>query len=76
MTTKKPIRTDPVLWEACKKEALEKMGKFSARAMQHAVLIYKQRGGGYIGQKSSRNALVQWGKKQKQNTLDTVGDVA
>ena len=44
----KIIRTEPELWEACKKEAVEKSGKFSARAMQQAVLLYKQRGGGYL----------------------------
>ena len=67
--SKKPVRTDPVLWEACKKEAVEKLGKFSARAMQHAVLLYKEREGGYVGEKSAQNALVKWNKKQKGSTL-------
>lgn len=58
------IRTDPELWEACKKEAIEKTGKFSARAMQHAVLLYKARGGEYIGAKSSDNALTEWNNEQ------------
>lgn len=62
----KPIRTDPELWEACKKEAVDKAGKFSARAMQQAVVLYKKRGGGYVGQKSAQNALVKWNKKQKK----------
>ncbi len=62
----RPTRTDPSLWELCKKEAVQKMGKFSARAMQHAVLLYKQRGGGYVGHKSPKNALVQWGKKEDE----------
>lgn len=60
----KVARTDPLLWEECKREAVESMGKFSARAMQRAVVLYKQRGGGYVGQKSAGNALVQWHKKQ------------
>jgi len=53
-------RTNPELWEACKKEAVEKMGKFSARAMQQAVILYKQKGGGYVGEKSDENALTKW----------------
>ncbi len=68
---KKPTltRTHPELWEACKKETVEKLGKFSARAMQQAVVLYKQRGGGYIGTKSSENSLVQWNKKQRVGAL-------
>ncbi len=62
-------RTHPELWELCKKEAVEKMGKFSARAMQQAVVLYKQRGGGYLGQKSNENALVKWNKSQREGTL-------
>ena len=65
MKSPKPVRTDPDLWEACKAEAVEKLGKFSARAMQHAVVLYKQRGGGYVGAKSTQNALVKWNKEQK-----------
>lgn len=63
----KPVRTDPELWEKCKHEAIEKMGTFSARAMQHAVVLYKKYGGGYVGQKSADNALVKWNKKQKSD---------
>lgn len=59
------MRTNPELWEVCKKEAVIKMGKFSARAMQQAVVLYKQQGGGYVGEKSHENALVKWNKKQK-----------
>lgn len=59
------IRDNEPLWEHCKAEAVAKMGKFSARAMQHAVVLYKERGGGYIGTKSATNSLVQWNKKQK-----------
>jgi hypothetical protein len=57
----KTIRTDPILWEECKAEAVEKMnGKFSARAMQLAVNLYKDRGGDYIGNKDPRNSLKKW----------------
>lgn len=59
------IRTDPELWEVCKKEAIEKTGKFSARAMQLAVLLYKQRGGEYLGAKSPDNALHKWNDAQR-----------
>ncbi len=66
-TPAKVIRTNPELWEACKKEAVEKMGKFSARAMQKAVVLYKKRGGGYGGIKSTSNALTKWNAKQKKD---------
>jgi hypothetical protein len=57
-------RTDPDLWEACKEEAIAKMGgKFSARAMQYAVKLYKEQGGGYIGAKTADNSLVKWTKE-------------
>jgi hypothetical protein len=59
--SKSAKRTDPELWEACKEEAVHKMGdKFSARAMQYAVKLYKERGGGYIGEKSPDNSLTKW----------------
>lgn len=56
-------RNNEKLWEYCKQEALEKMGKFSARAMQYAVKLYKERGGGYIGEKSEENSLIKWTKE-------------
>lgn len=56
-------RDNEPLWEHCKKEAVFKMGKFSARAMQYAVKLYKERGGGYIGKKSDQNSLVKWTKE-------------
>lgn len=58
---KTAIRTNEPLWEYCKIEAIEKMGgKFSARAMQYAVKLYKERGGDYVGPKSDKNNLRQW----------------
>jgi|GEM_PF-1211840 len=65
----KPKRTDPALWEACKEEAVKSMGKFSARAMQCAVVLYKARGGGYVGEKSEQNALVAWGKSEQKKRM-------
>lgn len=56
-------RLDPKLWEACKAEAVHKMGKFSARAMQYAVSLYKKRGGRYAGAKTGANSLVKWTKE-------------
>lgn len=50
----------------CKKEVVEKLGKFSARAMQQAVVLYKSRGGGYIGDKSVSNSLISWQKEEDQ----------
>ncbi len=58
------IRTDPALWEECKKEVVQKAGKFSARAMQQAVVLSKKRGGGYVGEKSAANPLARWQKAQ------------
>lgn len=66
--SKSAIRDNEPLWEYCKQEAVEKMGKFSARAMQHAVKLYKECGGGYIGTKSTTNSLVQWGKQQSKDS--------
>lgn len=56
-------RIDASLWEYCKAEAVSKMGKFSARAMQYAVSLYKKRGGRYEGKKSKDNSLVKWTKE-------------
>jgi hypothetical protein len=62
----KSKRTDEALWEQCKEEVVTAMGKFSARAMQRTVLLYKERGGGYVGTKSAANPLVVWNKNQRQ----------
>ena len=62
MSTAKKL--DPELWEQCKEEAVEKMdGKFSARAMQYAVKLYKDRGGRYAGPKRADNDLAKWTKE-------------
>lgn len=54
-------KTDPAKWERAKAEAKAKMGgKHSARAMQEATRLYKERGGGYSGAKSSENKLAKW----------------
>ncbi len=57
-------KTNPSLWEKAKADAKARMGgKHSARAMQLAVKLYKQRGGGYSGAKSSANKLSKWSKQ-------------
>jgi hypothetical protein len=57
-------KTNPAMWERAKSEAKAKMGgKHSARAMQLAVSIYKKKGGGYSGAKSSSNKLSKWSKE-------------
>jgi hypothetical protein len=56
-------RSDPQLWERSKRDAVARLGgKFSARAMQLAVQLYKARGGKYLGPKppTPRNALARW----------------
>jgi hypothetical protein len=63
-------KTNPSLWEKTKSQAKAKMGgKHSARSMQLAVKIYKEKGGGYSGAKSSSNKLTKWGD-QKWRTSD------
>ena len=58
-------KTKPKLWESAKAEAKRRMGgKHSARAMQLAVKIYKQKGGGYSGGKKKSNKLSQWSKQK------------
>jgi len=59
------IRTKPVLWSRVKAEVTRSSkggqpGQWSARKAQLAVKLYKERGGKYIGRKSSRNSLHQW----------------
>ena len=57
-------KTDPSKWERAKADAKAKMGgKHSARAMQEATRLYKERGGGYSGAKSSENKLARWGEE-------------
>ena len=58
-------RTNEKLWEKAKAEAKAKMGgKHSARAMQLAGKIYKEKGGGYSGEKTAaQKSLSKWGKE-------------
>jgi hypothetical protein len=58
-------RTNPKLWEQAKAQAKAKMGgKHSARAMQLAGKIYKDKGGSYSGDKTSaQKSLSKWTKE-------------
>jgi hypothetical protein len=72
--TVKIKRTNPELCEECKKDAVHSLGKFSARAMQRAVVLYKERGGEYEGTKDATNSLTLWNAKQTKK-LKTVTDI-
>ena len=67
---KKPgiaTKSNPSLWSRCKSEAKSRMGgKHSARAMQLAVKLYKQRGGRFKGPKPSAktNKMKKWTKQK------------
>ena len=58
-------RTNEKLWEKAKAEAKAKMGgKHSARAMQLAGKIYKEKGGEYSGEKTeAQKSLTKWTKE-------------
>jgi hypothetical protein len=58
-------RTNEKLWEKAKSEAKAKMGgKHSARAMQLAGKIYKDKGGEYAGEKTkAQKSLSKWTKE-------------
>jgi len=58
-------RTNEKLWEKSKAEAKAKLGgKHSARAMQLAGKIYKDKGGGYSGEKTeAQKSLSTWTKE-------------
>jgi hypothetical protein len=59
-------RTNEKLWEKAKAEAKSKMGgKHSARAMQLAGKIYKDKGGDYTGEKTkAQKSLSKWTKEE------------
>jgi hypothetical protein len=58
-------RTKPDLWEKSKKQAIAKMGgRHSARAMQEAGRIYREKGGGYCGTRTqAQKKLSRWTKE-------------
>ena len=60
------VRSNPQLWEKSKAEAKSKLGgKHSARAMQLAGKIYKEKGGDYSGPKTkAQKSLTKWTKEE------------
>lgn len=58
-------RTNEKLWEKSKAEAKAKMGgKHSARAMQLAGKIYREKGGKYTGEKTAaQKSMTKWTKE-------------
>lgn len=61
------IKSNPTLWSRCKSEAKARMGgKHSARAMQLALKLYKQRGGKFKGKKptAKNNKMKKWTKQK------------
>lgn len=58
-------RSNPKLWEKAKEEAKSRMGgKHSARAMQLAGKIYREKGGTYSGSKTKpQKSLSKWTKE-------------
>ena len=60
------VRSNPQLWEKSKSEAKAKLGgKHSARAMQLAGKIYKEKGGDYSGPKTKdQKSLTKWTKEE------------
>lgn len=58
-------RTNEALWEKSKAAAKAKMGgKHSARAMQLAAKMYKEKGGDYSGPKTeAQKSMTKWTKE-------------
>lgn len=59
-------RTNEALWEKAKAEAKAKMGgKHSARSMQLAGKIYRDKGGSYTGPKTeAQKSMSKWTKEE------------
>ncbi len=54
-------RTKPALWEKSKRQAVSRLGRHSARAMQLAGRLYREAGGGYCGSKTdAQRRMVKW----------------
>lgn len=58
-------RTNEALWEKAKSQAKAKLGgKHSARAMQLAGKLYREKGGGYTGAKTkAQKSMSKWTKE-------------
>ena len=69
-------RSSPRIWERAKKDAVSRMGgRHSARAMQLAAKLYKDRGGKYTGGKTAAQKSMtkwtkqDWGTKSGKNSV-------
>ncbi len=74
-------RTNEALWEKAKAEAKSQLGgKHSARAMQLAGKIYREKGGKYTGEKTEpQKSLSKWTKEKwgtKSGKNSTLGSKA
>lgn len=74
-------RSNEKLWEQAKAEAKSRMGgKHSARAMQLAGKIYREKGGKYTGEKTEeQKSLAKWTKEKwgtKSGKNSTLGPKA
>ena len=63
-------KTKPALWKSVVSQVKSgskggNPGHWSARKAQLAVSIYKKKGGGYKGAKSSSNKLAKWTKEKR-----------
>lgn len=64
----KAVKSNPKLWSEVVDEVKNstlagKSGTWNARKAQHAVRIYKSRGGKYKSKKSDKNSLTIWTKE-------------
>lgn len=78
MTAEVATKLNPEKWETAKQDAVARTGgKHSARAMQLASKLYKDRGGRYAGRRpsASENSLRTWTKQDwKWSGGDTPGE--
>lgn len=78
MTAEVATKLNPEKWETAKQDAVARMGgRHSARAMQLASKLYKDRGGRYAGRRpgASENSLRTWTKQDwKWSGGDTHGE--
>lgn len=58
-------RTKPALWAKAKREAVARLGRHSARAMQLAAHLYRRAGGAYCGKgTAAQKKMVKWTAEQ------------
>ena len=76
---KEAVKTKSLLWKriVSKVKKGSKYGKansWNARKAQYAVKLYKEAGGGYKGEKTSKNSLAKWTKQDwKYSSKDQKG---